>query len=185
MVDAHEILCWPGTSWSAAHTQRCWLAQGAMRRCGRCSMESGGDCASIASLPHGNQVAASARKWKICLAWLKRAVLVGRPNCGSVTQPAFSRRIQSLEAWAGTDLVDRSSLSHTPDGAGRRFMPSRWRCCNRCRPPRAMLLRAPGSAGRDRVCRAAHPGLHLFPAWVSNLRETPAPSKPPDCAERA
>src|SRR4028118_1212518 len=26
-----------------------------------------------------------------------------------VTQPAFSRRIQALEAWAGTDLVDRSS----------------------------------------------------------------------------
>lgn len=27
-----------------------------------------------------------------------------------VTQPAFSRRIQSLEAWAGVDLVDRSSF---------------------------------------------------------------------------
>ena len=26
-----------------------------------------------------------------------------------VTQPAFSRRIQSLEAWAGTDLIDRST----------------------------------------------------------------------------
>jgi DNA-binding transcriptional LysR family regulator len=26
-----------------------------------------------------------------------------------VTQPAFSRRIQSLEAWAGVDLIDRSS----------------------------------------------------------------------------
>jgi DNA-binding transcriptional LysR family regulator len=26
-----------------------------------------------------------------------------------VTQPAFSRRIQSLEAWAGTDLIDRSA----------------------------------------------------------------------------
>ena len=26
-----------------------------------------------------------------------------------VTQPAFSRRIQSLEAWAGIDLVDRST----------------------------------------------------------------------------
>ena len=26
-----------------------------------------------------------------------------------VTQPAFSRRIQSPEAWAGTDLLDRSS----------------------------------------------------------------------------
>ena len=35
-----------------------------------------------------------------------------------VTQPAFSRRIQSLEAWAGTDLVDRSSYptSLTPAG---------------------------------------------------------------------
>ncbi len=27
-----------------------------------------------------------------------------------VTQPAFSRRIQALEAWAGVDLVDRSSF---------------------------------------------------------------------------
>lgn len=26
-----------------------------------------------------------------------------------VTQPAFSRRIQSLEAWAGADLINRSS----------------------------------------------------------------------------
>jgi len=36
-----------------------------------------------------------------------------------VTQPAFSRRIQSLEAWAGVELVDRSSYpTHlTPAGA--------------------------------------------------------------------
>ena len=26
-----------------------------------------------------------------------------------VTQPAFSRRIQALEAWAGAELVDRSA----------------------------------------------------------------------------
>jgi len=25
-----------------------------------------------------------------------------------VTQPAFSRRIQSLESWLGTDLIDRT-----------------------------------------------------------------------------
>jgi hypothetical protein len=31
-----------------------------------------------------------------------------------VTQPAFSRRIQSLEAWAGADLVDRSSYPTRP-----------------------------------------------------------------------
>jgi LysR family transcriptional regulator, hypochlorite-specific transcription factor HypT len=36
-----------------------------------------------------------------------------------VTQPAFSRRIQSLEAWAGVDLVDRSTYPTrlTPAGA--------------------------------------------------------------------
>ena len=36
-----------------------------------------------------------------------------------VTQPAFSRRIQSLEAWAGVALVDRSSYPTrlTPAGA--------------------------------------------------------------------
>ena len=35
-----------------------------------------------------------------------------------VTQPAFSRRIQSLEAWAGTDLVNRSSYPTTLTPAG-------------------------------------------------------------------
>jgi len=36
-----------------------------------------------------------------------------------VTQPAFSRRIQSLEAWAGAELVDRSAYPTrlTPAGA--------------------------------------------------------------------
>lgn len=36
-----------------------------------------------------------------------------------VTQPAFSRRIRSLEAWAGVKLVDRSSYPTrlTPAGA--------------------------------------------------------------------
>ncbi|MEO0028158.1 MAG: HTH-type transcriptional regulator YjiE, partial [Pseudomonadota bacterium] len=35
-----------------------------------------------------------------------------------VTQPAFSRRIQALEAWAGAALIDRSSYptSLTPAG---------------------------------------------------------------------
>ena len=35
-----------------------------------------------------------------------------------VTQPAFSRRIQALEAWAGVDLVDRSSYPTRLTSAG-------------------------------------------------------------------
>jgi DNA-binding transcriptional LysR family regulator len=36
-----------------------------------------------------------------------------------VTLPAFSRRIQSLEAWAGTDLVDRSAYPTQLTPAGQ------------------------------------------------------------------
>lgn len=36
-----------------------------------------------------------------------------------VTQPAFSRRIQALEAWAGTALVDRSSYPTRLTPAGQ------------------------------------------------------------------
>src|SRR6187455_684466 len=38
-----------------------------------------------------------------------------------VTQPAFSRRIQALEAWAGIDLVDRSSYPTRLTAAGETF----------------------------------------------------------------
>src|SRR4051812_17827196 len=38
-----------------------------------------------------------------------------------ITQPAFSRRIQSLEAWAGIDLVDRSSYPTRLTAAGETF----------------------------------------------------------------
>jgi DNA-binding transcriptional LysR family regulator len=40
-----------------------------------------------------------------------------------VTQPAFSRRIQSLEAWAGTDLVDRRSYPTQLTPAGQILFP--------------------------------------------------------------
>ena len=38
-----------------------------------------------------------------------------------VTQPAFSRRIQSLEAWTGFALVDRSSYPTRLTSAGATF----------------------------------------------------------------
>ncbi|SFV11098.1 LysR family transcriptional regulator [Pseudoduganella namucuonensis] len=37
------------------------------------------------------------------------------------SQSAFSRRIQSLETWLGTELVDRSSMPPTLTPAGRHF----------------------------------------------------------------
>ena len=40
-----------------------------------------------------------------------------------VTQPAFSRRIQALEAWAGIDLVDRSSYPTPLTSPGKALLP--------------------------------------------------------------
>ena len=39
-----------------------------------------------------------------------------------VTQPAFSRRIQALEGWAGVDLVDRSIYPTRLTPAGDTFL---------------------------------------------------------------
>jgi LysR family transcriptional regulator, hypochlorite-specific transcription factor HypT len=38
-----------------------------------------------------------------------------------VAQPAFSRRVQALEAWAGIDLVDRSAYPTRLTPAGETF----------------------------------------------------------------
>src|SRR5258707_102114 len=38
-----------------------------------------------------------------------------------ITQPAFSRRIQALEAWLGTDLIDRSVSPTRLTQAGQVF----------------------------------------------------------------
>ena len=37
------------------------------------------------------------------------------------SQPAFSRRIQSLEAWLGVELIDRSRYPTVLTPAGERF----------------------------------------------------------------
>ena len=65
-----------------------------------------------------------------------------------VTQPAFSRRIQSLEAWAGTDLVDRSSYPTRLTPAGQTLYDQSLEMLQALQSTRAML-RGHSSAGQD------------------------------------
>ena len=65
-----------------------------------------------------------------------------------VTQPAFSRRIQSLEAWAGADLVDRSSYPMRLTPAGETLYPQALEMLQALQGTRAML-RTHASAGQD------------------------------------
>ena len=58
-----------------------------------------------------------------------------------VTQPAFSRRIQALEAWAGTDLVDRSSYPTRLTPAGETLHAQSLEMLQALHNTRAMLRR--------------------------------------------
>jgi DNA-binding transcriptional LysR family regulator len=95
-----------------------------------------------------------------------------------VTQPAFSRRIQSLEAWAGTDLVDRSSYPTRLTPAGQTLYEQSLEVLQLLHSTRAML-RAHTGAAQD-VIEFAIPhtlAFTFFPAWLSGLREVSGPIK--------
>jgi len=95
-----------------------------------------------------------------------------------VTQPAFSRRIQALEAWAGTDLVDRSSYPTRLTPAGQTLYDQSLEMLQALQSTRAML-RGHTSAAQD-VIEFAVPhtlAFTFFPAWVSALRENFGPIK--------
>jgi DNA-binding transcriptional LysR family regulator len=89
-----------------------------------------------------------------------------------VTQPAFSRRIQSLEAWAGADLVDRSSYPTKLTPAGETLYAQALDMLQALQNTRAML-RGHNSAGQDFIEFAVPHTLAFtfFPAWVAGLRE--------------
>lgn len=95
-----------------------------------------------------------------------------------VTQPAFSRRIQSLEIWAGADLVDRSSYPTKLTPAGATLYAQALEMLQALQNTRAML-RGHNVAGEDFIQFAVpHTlGFTFFPAWVASLRESFGPIK--------
>ena len=95
-----------------------------------------------------------------------------------VTQPAFSRRIQSLEAWAGTDLVDRSNYPTRLTPAGETLYAQSLEVLQALQSTRAML-RGHSTAAQG-VIEFAVPhtlAFTFFPAWVSALRANFGPIK--------
>jgi DNA-binding transcriptional LysR family regulator len=89
-----------------------------------------------------------------------------------VTQPAFSRRIQALEAWAGVDLVDRSSYPTRLTGAGETLLGQAVEILGNLQATRNML-RSHQSAGQDMIEFAVPHSLafSFFPHWLMGLRQ--------------
>jgi DNA-binding transcriptional LysR family regulator len=95
-----------------------------------------------------------------------------------VTQPAFSRRIQALEGWAGTDLVDRSSYPTRLTAAGQTLYGQAIEMLQGLQSTRAML-RGHSTTSHD-VIEFAVPhtlAFTFFPAWATQLREHFGPLK--------
>ena len=84
-----------------------------------------------------------------------------------VTQPAFSRRIQSLEAWVGTSLVRRSPQAVTLTAAGAYLLS---RAADITRDLHQMRRGALRTAGREQAAltiAATHAlSFTFFPGWV-------------------
>ena len=95
-----------------------------------------------------------------------------------VTQPAFSRRIQALEAWAGTDLVDRSSYPTRLTAAGTTLYDQALEVLQALQNTRAML-RGHSSSSSDMIEFAVPHTLAFtfFPAWLSAVRADFGPLK--------
>jgi DNA-binding transcriptional LysR family regulator len=91
----------------------------------------------------------------------------------NVTQPAFSRRIQALEAWAGVDLVDRSTYPTRLTVAGESFLAQAHEMLASLQTTRNLLL-SHQSSGSDMIDFALPHTLAFafFPQWLLELRHT-------------
>ena len=89
-----------------------------------------------------------------------------------VTQPAFSRRIQALEAWTGIDLVDRSAYPTRLTPAGETFHAQALEILEALNATRNMM-RGFQAAGQDTIEFAVPHTLAFtfFPHWLMELRQ--------------
>ena len=89
-----------------------------------------------------------------------------------VTQPAFSRRIQALEAWTGIDLVDRSSYPTRLTSAGETLHAQALEILEALNTTRNMM-RGLQAAGQDMIEFAVPHTLAFtfFPHWLMDLRQ--------------
>lgn len=88
----------------------------------------------------------------------------------NVTQSALSRRIQSLEAWVGTDLVDRSSYPLVLTPAGKMFGTAATEAVRLLNDTRAMLRVRETNDQVLRVSAGHALSLNFFPSWLNSVQ---------------
>lgn len=86
------------------------------------------------------------------------------------TQPAFSRRIKSLEEWVGTTLFDRGTQPVSLTAAGEMFRPLAEEVLRRLYQGREDIRRADQAAANTIFFAATHSlSLTFFPSWLRSI----------------
>ncbi|WP_370398859.1 LysR family transcriptional regulator [Sulfitobacter sp. JB4-11] len=96
---------------------------------------------------------------------------------GNLSQPAFSRRIKSLEAWVGVTLVDRSRQPVSLTPAGTQMLEAGLQALARIEQERSQILEAQSLPDKYVVTFGAQHsiGWRFYPAWLQALEEAYGP----------
>jgi DNA-binding transcriptional LysR family regulator len=88
-----------------------------------------------------------------------------------ITQPALSRRIKSLEAWVGTELVDRSVFPARLTPAGKLFQEQGNDFIRHLLDTRALLREKKGHDPASLKIAAGHSlALNFVPLWLQTIQ---------------
>ena len=96
---------------------------------------------------------------------------------GNLSQPAFSRRIKSLEGWVGATLVDRSHQPVRLTGAGKQILEAGLQALARLEQERSQILEALSLPDKYVVNFGAQHsiGWRFYPAWLQALEDSYGP----------
>ncbi|MDP3519664.1 MAG: LysR substrate-binding domain-containing protein [Hydrogenophaga sp.] len=88
------------------------------------------------------------------------------------TQPAFSRRIRSLEEWIGTPLIERATQPVSLTAAGQKFRPAAEEMLRRLYQAREDIRLLDHAAANTISFTATHSvSLNFFPRWIRRIEE--------------
>ncbi|MFW0754743.1 LysR family transcriptional regulator [Pseudomonas sp. H11T01] len=89
-----------------------------------------------------------------------------------VTQPAFSRRVRSLENWMGVELFVRTPQGATLTEAGKQILPSVQEAASRLYRMRGEAQEVAGKAAKTLQFAATHSlSFTFFPRWIRNAEK--------------
>src|SRR5436853_2668919 len=90
----------------------------------------------------------------------------------NVSQPAFSRRIRTLENWLGVTLIDRSSYPVSLTPYGRQFLPYAQEIIKTSRTVREEFRMLAGAQANElRIATQHSISIYLLPLFVRALIE--------------